>query len=101
MLLLRISSGAAATMLQLKTPLILERVNGFFGYKAIDKIQAVQGPLPRARKAPEPLKIAADKPENISEALERLGAAVQRRTAPDVDKTLRSNSVFPPSLSQP
>ena len=101
MLLLRISSGAAATMLQLKTPLILERVNGFFGYKAIDKIQAVQGPLPRAKKAPEPLKTAANKPENISEALERLGAAVQRRTAPDVDKTLRSNSVFPPSSSQP
>jgi hypothetical protein len=96
-LLLRISSGAAATMLQLKTPLILERVNGFFGYKAIDKIQAAQGPLPRAKKPAEPLKTTGSKPSTIAEALERLGTAVQRRTAECVDKTPPSNHVFPPS----
>jgi hypothetical protein len=84
-LVLRISCGAAATMLHLKTPLILERVNGFFGYKAIDKVQAAQGPLPRPKKVPEPIKPAAPKPSTLSDALERLGTAVQRRTAPDAD----------------
>ena len=96
-LLLRISSGAAATMLQLKTPLILERVNGFFGYKAIDKVQAAQGPLPRTEKPAGPLKTASAKPSTVSEALERLGTAVQRRTAEDVDKADRPNHAITPS----
>ena len=88
-LLLRIASGAAATMLQLKTPLILERVNGFFGYQAIDKVQAAQGPLPRAKKPPMPLKPAAPSPSTVAEALERLGEAVQQRSAAGVNVTYR------------
>ncbi len=88
-LLLRIASGAAAAMLQLKTPLILERVNGFFGYAAIDKVQAAQGPLPRAKKPPKPLKTAPPSPSTVAEALERLGEAVQQRAASGVNVTYR------------
>lgn len=85
-LLLRIASGAAATMLQLKTPLILERVNRFFGYSAINKVQAVQGPLPRFTKAPDLLETAGSAPSTLAEALERLGATVQLRTAANINK---------------
>ena len=98
-LLLRISSGAAATMLHLKTPLILERVNGFFGYAAIDKVQAAQGPLPnrgpRTNKPAKPLKTATSKPSTVTEALDRLGAAVQRRAAGDVDDLPAARHTFP------
>ena len=96
-LVLRISSGAAATMLHLKTPLILERVNAFFGYKAIDKVQAAQGPLPRAKKIPKPTRAQAPKPANLSEALDRLGDAVQRRTTQTVDIKPAEPSTLPPS----
>ncbi|MHB1205701.1 MAG: DUF721 domain-containing protein, partial [Rhodospirillaceae bacterium] len=47
-LLLRVSSSAAAAMLQLKTPMIVERVNRFFGYAAVARLEASHGPLPRA-----------------------------------------------------
>ncbi len=98
-LVLRISSGAAATMLHLKTPLILERINAFFGYKAIDKVQAAQGPLPRAKKIPRPARTSAPKPVNLSEALDRLGAAVQQRAARDVDiKTSETKPSAPPAF---
>ncbi len=81
-LVLRIASGAAAAMLQMKTPLIIERVNRFFGYTAIDKVQAAQGPLPRKplkRKAPDAAQINASRPATVSEALAKLGAAVKQR----------------------
>ena len=102
-LLLRISSGAAATMLHLKTPLILERVNRYFGYAAIDKVQAAQGPLPRATKqakAAEPMESSdsgTSRPSTVAEALSRLGAAVQRRDAQNVDDTPSSHHTFPTS----
>ena len=91
-LLLRVASGGAATVLQLKGPQIVERVNRFFGYPAVAKLQVVagQGPkLPIARKAepslrPETLqeieRNVADIPNpELRGALARLGAAVRRR----------------------
>ena len=85
-LLLRIANGAAATMLQFKTPLILERVNRFFGYTAIKKVQAVQGPLPRVTKTLDSLENLAPAPSTLAEALERLGATVQQRTMENINK---------------
>ena len=60
-----------------------------FGYQAIDKVQAAQGPLPRAKKPPMPLKPAAPSPSTVAEALERLGEAVQQRSAAGVNVTYR------------
>lgn len=51
---LRVASGAMATQLQHLEPLVLERVNGFFGYRAIARLAISQGPLPRPRKPPKP-----------------------------------------------
>jgi hypothetical protein len=77
---LRIASGAAATLLQLKTPTILSRVNGFLGYEAVSAIQVAQGPLPRvARKAPAPVDRSAP-PTTLDAALSKLRAAVELRT---------------------
>ncbi len=76
---LRIASGAAATLLHLKTPTILARVNGFMGYGAVASLQVAQGPLPRARPAPPPVA-PAETPATLDDALAKLRAAVELRT---------------------
>lgn len=40
--------GAFALELQHYSPLIIERVNGYFGYRAVDRLVIKQGPLPAA-----------------------------------------------------
>jgi hypothetical protein len=96
-LLLRVSSSAAATMLQLKTPVIVERVNRFFGYAAISRLEASHGPLPRPpAKAPAvaeaPPSEAVDRQtagvvsEDVRAALRKLGARLQHRRGPGVVK---------------
>ena len=50
--------GAHAAMMQHIAPEIVERVNRFFGYDAVAKVQFRQGdvPAPAPRKAPPSLK---------------------------------------------
>ena len=42
---LRVASGAVATQLQHIEPLILQRINGFFGYAAVIRLAISQGPV--------------------------------------------------------
>lgn len=44
---LRIASSALALEIQHLQPQILERINGYFGYPAVARIQIVHGPLPK------------------------------------------------------
>ena len=76
---LRIASGAAATLLHLKTPTILARVNGFLGYGAVAAIQVAQGPLPRRRINAPPVS-TEETPKTLDDALAKLRAAVELRT---------------------
>lgn len=75
---LRIASGGAATLLQMKTPTILARVNGFMGYGAVAALQVAQGPLPRARK-PAPAPVVTEPPTTLDDALAKLRVAVEQR----------------------
>ncbi|MBL8630106.1 MAG: DUF721 domain-containing protein [Rhodospirillaceae bacterium] len=93
-LVLQVASGAAATLLQMKAPVLIDRVNAFLGYAAITRIEAQQGPLPRRRQAkrrPEPVleqaelsgieqKIKDIVSPDLRVALQKLGAAVARRS---------------------
>jgi hypothetical protein len=49
-LTLRVASGWALEVQHLE-PLILERINGYFGYRAVTRLVLQQGPLPPARKS--------------------------------------------------
>lgn len=50
---LRVGSGAEALQVQHLAPLIIERINGHFGYRAVAGIVIAQGPLPaRPRNRP-------------------------------------------------
>ena len=50
---LKVASGAMALQMQHLGPLIIERVNTHFGYRAVAQLALVQGPVPR-RAAPVP-----------------------------------------------
>ncbi len=88
-LLLRVE-GPAALEIQHLSDVILERVNQFFGWQAVDAVRLRQAPLsrrtaPRAAPVPDPaamMRIAADLPEikdeKLRQALARLGAAMER-----------------------
>ncbi|MCW2308230.1 DUF721 domain-containing protein [Rhodobium gokarnense] len=81
--------GAAALLLQHELPQILERINGFLGWRAVDRVRIVQRPLARRdapkTKAPGPLDANAEAAlaeslEGIDDdalraALDRLGRA--------------------------
>src|SRR5580704_1515411 len=88
-LLLRVE-GPAALEIQHLSDVILERVNQFFGWQAVDAVRLRQAPLAR-RAAPRPvpvpdpaatMRIAAALPEikdeKLRQALARLGAAMER-----------------------
>jgi hypothetical protein len=88
-------SGPFSTELQHLEPVVIERINGYFGYRAIARLRLVQGVLPRAKprrravsSADEPAldPVSAAELEKIEApelraALERLGRAVRRREA--------------------
>jgi hypothetical protein len=89
-LVLRVE-GPAAIEIQHLSAVILERVNRFFGWRAVGRL--VLRPAPLRRQAPKPAppppdpaaaaRIAENLPqiedESLRQALARLGAAVKRR----------------------
>jgi hypothetical protein len=87
-LVLRVE-GPAAIEIQHLAPVILERVNRFFGWQAVADLRLRQAPLarrkPRPVTAPDPARtaqIAASMPEiddeGLKDALARLGASIKR-----------------------
>ena len=87
-LVLRVE-GPVAIEIQHLSPVILERVNRFFGWRAVGRLALRQAPLarraaPPVRPAPDPQAAArlaatldvAD--EDLRNALARLGAAIKR-----------------------
>lgn len=60
-LMLRVSSGAWATQIQHQEPLMVERINSYFGYRAVARLAISQGPIPpRARKNPPSPPVLTD-----------------------------------------
>jgi hypothetical protein len=87
-LVLRVE-GPVAIEIQHLSPVILERVNRFFGWRAVGRLALRQAPLtrrapPKAPPAPDPeatARLAATldvTDENLRNALARLGAAIKR-----------------------
>lgn len=93
---LRVATAAAALELQHRAPLVLERVNVYFGHRVATRLALVQGPLPLApaRPGPPPRPLARSEIEAIEARLEgvsdpelraalaRLGRAVAAAAEP-------------------
>jgi hypothetical protein len=90
-LTVRVAHGPAAMTVQMKSPVILDRVNRFFGYAAVARLQVEQGPVPQP--VPQPVPGPATGPADteraaaatvgsptVEAALRRLGDAVGRRS---------------------
>jgi hypothetical protein len=65
--------GPLAVELQHLEPVIIERINGYFGYRAVARLAMVRGPLPAPKKtaAPPPAPDAAARDEAARQAAER------------------------------
>jgi hypothetical protein len=84
------AEGPAAIEIQHQSAVILERINRFFGWRAVGRIAIRQAPLARRAKSataagPDPAeaaRVAASLPtivdDGLRQALGRLGAAVRR-----------------------
>jgi hypothetical protein len=80
--------GPRAIELQHRTEQILERVNAYFGYRAVAQLRFIQAPLPKAKVTAGPQEqepsdagkpvvgVAPDAKSGLAEALGRLGAGV-------------------------
>lgn len=93
---LRIASGSIAVELQHLEPLLIERINGYFGYKAVEKVHLIQAPLAKVsgkttssarpplneKKTREIAEILSDVSDpDLHEALDRLARAILSRTS--------------------
>ena len=80
--------GPRAIELQHRSEQILERVNMYFGYRAIAQLRFLQAPLPKAksqapappRKVEEPPPAAGFADTGLARALGRLGAGIRGKT---------------------
>jgi len=84
------AGGPAALLVQHETPRIIERVNSYFGFQAVDRIRIVQGPLPRLPEQGKPAlpalspeqsqglaaRLDGVSHEGLRKALEKLGRGV-------------------------
>lgn len=70
-LVIKVSSGAMATQLQHLEPLLIQRINGYFGYRAVARVTYLQGPLPkrRERQRPAPPKLTKKAEQELSDRL--------------------------------
>ena len=90
--------GAHAPLMQHLAPLIVERVNRFFGYEAVDKIAFRQG-----RIAPKPAKVERPTPAPIPR---ELGEGLRAIADPELRECLESlagklaGSVGPPAVQK-
>ncbi len=90
---LRVSISGLATEIQHQEPIILDRINTYFGYQAVSRIKLTHGPLPDPEPDPDPVQrplsenqtqsladnlISVDDPD-LKAALEGLGKSVMGR----------------------
>lgn len=68
---LRIDSSALALELQHLEPQITEKINTFFGFKAVVRIKIIQGPLPERTSdaAPPPRPLAPEEQQSLDNKL--------------------------------
>lgn len=92
---LRVDMGGLAMEIQHQQTVLMERINAYFGYAAVEHIRITQGPLPERPPTDPPPPRALSEPEeenllnslsavrdpDIHDALERLGRGVLGKTS--------------------
>ncbi len=88
---LRVENGSFAMELQHLEPILLEKINAYFGFKAVSGIRIIQAPLPET-KSP----FANNRPPLDSESEQNLQQSLDTLTDPDLRNILErlGRSVF-------
>ena len=89
--------GAHAPLIQHLTPMIVDRVNRFFGYAAIDRIVFRQGKLPASAPKPERPQLRPV-PKELGEGLREIADPELRHCLESLAVQIAASS-GPPSLS--
>jgi hypothetical protein len=68
---IRAASGAVATQLQHQEPLVVQRINGYFGYGAVLRLAINQGPVPArpVRKSPPVPRLEPERERDLQDKL--------------------------------
>jgi len=85
--------GAAALEFEHMTPQILERINRFYGYKAVARISLEQGPLPMRKKPAvrRPRKLSKTEVAEIEDGTKGIKNDELRTTLQSLGKAIRAN----------
>lgn len=82
------SEGAFALELQHLEPLILERINTFFGYLAVEKIQILHGALPPSKPSTATGKIKIILSDDDQKQLDKLTKSIEDQELRSAIRTL-------------
>lgn len=80
---IKVANSAFATELQHLEPLILDRINGYFGWAAVARLKLRHGPLPRRDQA-----VAKTAPSLPPQAEARLSQALENVDDPELKAVL-------------
>jgi len=88
---LRVDAGAVALELQHLEPQLIERVNGYFGYRAVDRVTLIQGPLPPRRDddRPDPRPLRPEEERALAGELDRVTDPELRAALEGLGRTMR------------
>jgi hypothetical protein len=94
-LMVRVASSAAATLLQFKTPQIIDRINRYCGHQAIARLQVALGALPKAQKpiVPEQAPLSATEQAKVEEDIAPVASDAVRAALGRLGETLRRRAV--------
>jgi hypothetical protein len=85
----RISSGALAVELQHLEPLIVERVNTYFGYQAVTRLKLKHGPIPeRTINSAPPRSLAPDDAATVEDSVSAIADPTLRDALRSFGRTL-------------
>lgn len=82
---LRVEPGGLATELQHLEPIVIERINGHFGYGAVAALHLIQAPLPKLPPPPPPrAQPTAAERARIAIAVAGIDDAAQRKSLENI-----------------
>jgi len=93
---LKVAPGGLATELQHLEPLLIERINGHFGYRAVARLALVQAPLPPPAPPPAPRpQPDAQAEDHLRKILKEIGDPLLRGRLEALGRAILARPVHP------
>ncbi len=91
--------GALALELQHLEPLVIEKINTYYGYGAVSRLSLHQGPVPKPVSRPQavpPRPLTKDEEDRLSDTLEGIADGDLRQALGRLGRSLLSGGESPP-----